>query len=85
MIKKIIINSVDAIFGIAYISIAMPLIGWLLDSSTEWSTITFGEFFSDYGWWFNIWIVSLFYLPVRFLLRGKLWEIIFNKNSGIDN
>lgn len=78
-IKIILIQSVDIIFALVFLSIAMPLLGWLLDYSTEWSTITFGEFFDDRKWWFNLWILSLFYVPMRALLRNEFWNIIFGK------
>jgi hypothetical protein len=68
-IKKIGIRLLDIVIIITYISIVMPLLGWLLQSSSEWKSISFGEFFSDNRLWFNVWISSLFYVPLRLLLK----------------
>ncbi|HEX8974826.1 MAG TPA: hypothetical protein VF817_05105 [Patescibacteria group bacterium] len=76
--KSLIQNSVDIVFGLAYISIPMGLLGWVLDTSKEWSTISFGEYFSDNKWWFSFWVLSLFYIPLRFLMRGEFWKMIFD-------
>lgn len=79
-IKKIIINSLDAINAIAWISFSIPLLGWLFGAESDWRTITFGEFF-DKKIWFNIWIISIFYIAVRLLLREKLWDIVFENKK----
>jgi hypothetical protein len=78
-IKILISRLVDLIFGLIYLSIAMPLIAQLLDSSNDWKTITLGEYFSGSKLWLSVWILSLFYLPIRLLLKGKFWSIIFKK------
>ena len=80
-LKTIIILLIDLVFSLAYISIMMPLLGWFLDTSRDWTTVTFGEFFDGKKWWFNIFILSLFYVPIRFLLRDELWRIIFKEDE----
>jgi len=80
-IKILISRLVDLIFGLIYLSIAMPLLAQLLDSSNGWKTLTFGEYFSGSKLWLSMWILSLFYLPIRLLLKGKFWGIIFKKEK----
>lgn len=80
-IKTIIILMIDLVFSLTYISIMMPLLGWVLDASHDWTTVTFGEFFDGQKWWFNIFILSLFYVPIRFLLKDELWRIIFKEDK----
>lgn len=76
-IKKVVSVIADIVFLIPYLVIAMTLLGWFLDTSGEWKTITFGEMFDDSSIWFKFWIISLFYLPLRAILKGELWDIIF--------
>ena len=79
-IKKIIKNSVDIIFIIAWISFSMPLLGWLFGTENDWKTVTFGEFFGN-KIWFNFGIISIFYVAIRLLIKGEFWEIIFGNKS----
>lgn len=80
-IKIFISKLVDLIFGLIYLSVAMPLLAQLLDSSNDWKTLTLGENFSGSKLWLSVWILSLFYLPIRLVLKGKFWGIIFNKET----
>lgn len=78
--QQIIKGLIDLTFTIAWISFSMPLLGWLLGSKNDWKTVTFGEFFGE-KLWFDLWILSVFYVAVRLLLRGEFWQIVFKHNA----
>lgn len=81
MLKRTLIGLMDLIFGLTYISITMPLFGQVLNNPHDWLSITFGEFFDGNKLWFNLYIFSLFYIPIRILLRDELWRIIFKEDE----
>ena len=81
-VKKAVSGLVDVIFILSFLSIVNPnLIGWVLSTSGEWQTITFGEYFSDSKLWFNMWVLSLVYIPIRLLLKDKFWGILFGEKE----
>lgn len=83
-VKNIVSGVFDITFSIVYVIFMMSSLSLLLDA-TEWRRITFSEYFSqqfsDSKLWFNLWILSLFYVPMRLLMRGEFWRIIFKKYS----
>lgn len=76
-VKSLTAGAVDIVFSISWISFSIPLLGWIFGAEKDWGTVTFGEFFGKKTW-FDLWIISIFYIAIRLLLRGKLWRIIFD-------
>jgi len=85
-LKRLIVHALDIICVLIYLAIFVGFGSIALNSGNDWSEISLGEvfgeqFFSNNKIWFDIWIFSLVYLPIRAILGEKFVKMISEKKN----